>query len=424
LSAGSVNLTGGGSVDISGGTLIINGDAIAIISSYISNAWITANGGAGVPTVDYNNLNPGKTTVTAATAPPVTTTVWNSFGDTLWTGNANWTGGAAPMTQIQNLKVVFNVPGAAECVLFTNATVAQLVLGDNGATNGTLLRLTGGANLTCGLNATNAVNWTAIGYNRPATMTVETNAVVSCQSHLWLGFISPAVGTLNINGGTVNVSGMFGLGWSGGLGAVNIRNGGVLNLSGFDPTQSISGDSILNLEAGTLVIQGNQTAAVNGYILANRIVAYHGAGTLNVDYNTINVGRTTVWATPPYGYNSWASAWGVSIGSTTNDYDGDLLSNLGEYALNGNPTNHLDTGSKPALSKVGGEPFYVFPQRNDDTNLIYLVETSTNLGSGVWTNAGYSVTGTNVTGGAYDQVTNKIFTAAPATFIRLKLTYP
>jgi hypothetical protein len=44
------------------------------------------------------------------------------------------------------------------------------------------------------------------------------------------------------------------------------------------------------------------------------------------------------------------------------------------------------------------------------------VETSTNLGSGIWTNAGYSVIGTNVTGGVYDQVTNKISTAAPATW--------
>jgi hypothetical protein len=132
-----------------------------------------------------------------------------------------------------------------------------------------------------------------------------------------------------------------------------------------------------------------------------------------------------VWTTPPaYGYNAWASGWGVSIGSTTNDYDGDLLSNLGEYASNGNPTNHLDTGTQPTLSRVGGELLYVHLRRNDDTNLVYLVETTTNLGSGTWTNTGYSVTGTNVTGGLYDMVTNTILTAAPATYIRLKMTYP
>jgi hypothetical protein len=98
---------------------------------------------------------------------------------------------------------------------------------------------------------------------------------------------------------------MFGLGWSGGMGSVNVRNGGILNLTGFDPVQSISADSVLNLESGSVIIQGNQTAAVNSYILANRIVAYQGAGTLNVDYNTLNAGRTTVWATPPVsGYSA------------------------------------------------------------------------------------------------------------------------
>jgi hypothetical protein len=426
LSAGSINMTGSGLVDIAGGgKLIVNGDATAIIANYISNAWITANGGAGVATVDYGNLNPGKTTVTATTPPPVTTTSWNPAINGLWTSNPNWTGGAAPMSQGQNLKALFNVEGAAECVLSTNATVAQLVMGDNGATNGNLLRLAGGANLTCGLNATGAVNWTAIGYSRKATMTVETNAAVSCRSHLWIGFVSPSVGTMDVNGGTVNVSGMFGLGWSGGKGTVTLRNGGVLNLTGFDPTLSISAASLLNIESGSLIIQGNQTAAVNGYILANRIVAYQGMGALNVDYNTLNAGRTTVRATPPTnGYNAWAAGWGVPIGSTTNDYDVDFLTNLGEYALNGNPTNRLDTGSQPTLSRVGEELFYVYSRRNDDTNLAYLVQTCTNLGSGVWTSSGYSVTGTNVTGGVYDQVTNRISTAAPQTFIRLKMTYP
>jgi hypothetical protein len=66
-----------------------------------------------------------------------------------------------------------------------------------------------------------------------------------------------------------------------------------------------------------VIIQGNQTAAVNSYILANRIVAYQGAGTVNVDYHNLNAGRTTVWATPPVsGYPVWAGGWGVPIGST------------------------------------------------------------------------------------------------------------
>jgi hypothetical protein len=320
LRAGSIYMRSGGLLDVAGGTLIIDGDATAILGTYISNGWITGSGGGVVPTVDYGNLNPGKTTVTV-TAPPVTTTVWNPTANGLWTGNANWTGGAAPMSQIQNLKVVFAVEGAQECVLATNATVAQLSMGDNGTANGNFLRLAGGADLTCGLNATGAVNWTAVGYNQPATMTVASNATISCQSHLWIGFISPAVGTLNIDGGTVNVSGQLGLGWSGGTGYVNVRNGGILDLSSFHPTQSISGASVIDIESGTVVINGNQTVAISNYVAGGKITAYGGAGVVFQDYNLSNPGKTTITATLPPPPAQRVTGIFVSGGSATLTYE-------------------------------------------------------------------------------------------------------
>ena len=63
----------------------------------------------------------------------------------------------------------------------------------------------------------------------------------------------------------------------------------------------------------------------------------------------------------------------------------------------------------------GNELSYAHLRRKDDTNLVYVVETCTNLVSGAWTNAGYTVTGTNVLGGAYDEVTYRIPPDAPET---------
>jgi hypothetical protein len=59
--------------------------------------------------------------------------------------------------------------------------------------------------------------------------------------------------------------------------------------------------------------------------------------------------------------------------------------------------------------------------RSDDDSLICTVETSTNLMDGVWTNDGYTVTGTNVTGNTLNYVTNDVDTAENERFIRLNI---
>ncbi|MCK5563932.1 MAG: hypothetical protein KAJ07_01680, partial [Planctomycetes bacterium] len=64
VSCGAFSITTG-SMDVGGGTLIVNGDATALINSYVGGGLITAYSGAGTVAVDYNVSNPGQTTVTA-----------------------------------------------------------------------------------------------------------------------------------------------------------------------------------------------------------------------------------------------------------------------------------------------------------------------------------------------------------------------
>jgi hypothetical protein len=121
------------------------------------------------------------------------------------------------------------------------------------------------------------------------------------------------------------------------------------------------------------------------------------------------------------GYDLWAAGWKADIGASTNDMDFDGLNNLYEYGLGGDPTNRLNMGSLPMLSKAGSQFLYVHPQRSDDNSLIYTVETTDNLISGTWTNLGYTVVGTNITGGSLNFVTNDIDTVRNKNFIRLKI---
>lgn len=124
------------------------------------------------------------------------------------------------------------------------------------------------------------------------------------------------------------------------------------------------------------------------------------------------------------GFSAWAGEWSEAIGGLSDDADGDGLPNLYEYALGGDPTDGQNTGETPLLILRDRALEYIHVRCRDDTNIIYRLETASDLLSGTWTNIGYSVTGTNVTGGAYDYVTNTISTSPPRLFIRLNVEKP
>jgi hypothetical protein len=121
------------------------------------------------------------------------------------------------------------------------------------------------------------------------------------------------------------------------------------------------------------------------------------------------------------GYAGWAAGWGVELGDDTADYDNDGLSNIYEYGLGGNPTNAADQGISPVSSVGDGVLTYIYPQLSDsNSGLTYHLETRDDLMTGSWANAGYTVTGTNLTAGAFNYITNQVPTDVKAQqFIKL-----
>jgi hypothetical protein len=204
----------------------------------------------------------------------------------LWNVSTNWSGGVTP----SNVTVVtFNYPDAIPC-LVTNAVFARYVaMGLNGP-GGTLI-ITNGGSLTCGGD-----NWTGIGVNQNGTMIVENGGAVSLGEHLWIGLDSGSDGTLIMNGGTMSVNGMFSCGWLGGKGTALI-NGGTLNLNQWHPTDSVKGDSVLNVAGnGKVVINGDWTASVGNYVIAGKITA-NGGPTVYYGYDA-GLNKTTISAVP------------------------------------------------------------------------------------------------------------------------------
>jgi hypothetical protein len=272
------------------GVVVINGDRQNSVYNYINGGQITANGGSGTVVVDYNNINVGKTTFYPAgiyVAPEQV--VWNpslNFEDTdgLWNVSSNWTGGVGPSNITT---VLFNLPDMIPCTV-TNAAFAKVVrVGLNGP-GGTLI-ITNGGNLTV-----SDADWSSIGMNNTGLMVVENGGSATYGNHLWIGFDPSAEGTLTMNGGTVSINGMFGLGWNGGKGTANI-NGGTLNLNQLNPTESIKGESVLNITGtGKVVLTGDQINAISNYVAAGKITANGGANVYYV-YDA-GANKTTVSA--------------------------------------------------------------------------------------------------------------------------------
>jgi hypothetical protein len=223
--------------------------------------------------VDYNNIHVGKTTLYPSglyVAPEQV--IWNpalNFPDVngLWNVSSNWSGGVGPSNVTT---VLFNVADAIPCTV-THAALAKVVRMGSGGPGGTLI-ITNGGSLAC----TSPDDWNSIGYNNTAQMVVENGGSASFGNHLWIGFNVGADGTLIMNGGTVSVGQMFGLGWNGGKGTAQV-NGGTLNLAQLNPTDSIKGESVLNITgSGKVAITGNQLTPVGNYIAAGKITANGG----------------------------------------------------------------------------------------------------------------------------------------------------
>jgi hypothetical protein len=103
------------------------------------------------------------------------------------------------------------------------------------------------------------------------------------------------------------------------------------------------------------------------------------------------------------------------------DSDSDGWANLAEYGLGGDPTNGFFDGHVPAIGTSGGMLEIVHARRTDDASLIYSLEQTDELVNPAWTNAEYSVVGTNTLSGPFEEMINQVSTDSDQSFFRLEL---
>lgn len=243
---------------------------------------------------DYMALNWNSNNIVVTSLPGAADTIRANFANNTITLTV-----AAPL--INNFELGVDESGqlTVDTGGILNTSGGQCAVGNNNTNcNGRLTVKTGGV-----VSVTNLI---FVGKGTVGTLT-NNGGTVRCTSHLWVGSTATGVGTIYItNGGVFTVGGNIGLGTvnaiaaSGGKGSIYVQEGGVLNLTTIDAAgNSIQPNSVLDISgSGVVTKTGNFTAVMSAYTNAGKITAYGGAGMVGIDYNNLNVGKTTLTAIP------------------------------------------------------------------------------------------------------------------------------
>ncbi len=214
----------------------------------------------------------------------------------------------------------FTMSGGTVYVPSKYFTIAET---DNTAGN---VELSGDAYIY-GPSRTNIGNHNDSGTNTAVgTMTLSGNAYYS-SSNVNVGNNDYAYGTLTMLGGEfVSTSGFTIARTSSSTGRVYL-NGGTISCLSF----SMGSDAYMNIEDGTLVVSGDATGTINGYVTANKIQAFNGSVPVDV---FLDGGQTIVQASS----GAIGQAFGEypSSGSSNIAPDVTLTWSAGNYAVSPN----------------------------------------------------------------------------------------
>jgi len=197
----------------------------------------------------------------------------------LWSTPANWSPDSIP-TKFDPVSI--DDPDKTHCEI-TDGIIAEcetLRVGNGGFT--TNLDISGGS-----LTASGAY----VGVDNPSGHGIlNISGGLFSTGSLQLGW--GGTGTLNMTGGTIELTDNLVIPGQTGSGSAYLH-GGTINASDLRLT-SASGS--LDITIGTLILDGDDTEVIQGYIDEGWLTAYNDRGTLNLDYDVTNAGKTTVTA--------------------------------------------------------------------------------------------------------------------------------
>jgi len=209
-------------------------------------------------------------------------TMWSDSGpDHLWSTLANWSPQSLP-TSLDSVSI--DSPEDTHCEIQDgiDAECETLRVGNGSFT--TNLDINGGSLMAAGayVGVDNGIGHGILNISGGLFSTGSLQVG-------WRG-----IGTVNMTGGTIELSDNLVVPGLTGTGEVNL-NGGTINASELRLT---SDSGSLDITLGTLILDGNDIEIIQTNIDNDRLTAYDGQGTVDADYDVTNAGKTTVTATP------------------------------------------------------------------------------------------------------------------------------
>jgi len=124
-----------------------------------------------------------------------------------------------------------------------------------------------------------------------------SDGVISIEDRIRLGDGAGGEADLTMTGGSITLGGRMQIGWDNSLGELFL-DGGTIEIGAY---LQMGNNGSIDITGGTLIIDGDRigataTNSIIPFINDGRITAYGGEGTLNVDYDTTNPGKTTLTA--------------------------------------------------------------------------------------------------------------------------------
>ena len=245
----------------------------------------------------------------------------------LWTDPDNWEGGVVPGPgdEVQILSPQADNGHGPIIQAPMNITVAGLKNELEGRPGKPELTMTGG-----NLEVTDFVWWgdyddiEAFWYHQGGNVTVAN------EFELGWGPGTGGAGTLDMTGGTITAGELVIPTGSGAYGEFYLRGGTftVRDVGGLE----INANGLIEVSGGTLVLAGDATGQIEGFIADGSITAYGGAGYFELDYNERNPGNTTLTAVPITGkayrptpadgarnVTFWLMEWGAGLNAALHD---------------------------------------------------------------------------------------------------------